>query len=395
MATSIANSKSTIHLGMEWRNYHDIYGLQLLSTVVDSFAHQEKGKSHPISSKIPDGPSRNDIRRPNSSVLFVGKPTSECMFHSMPHTYCSLREKLRNDGKSKRSLPTRASVRNNAKFRRNASPSRSQLVAHLPPITLTNIRGTNATVPTLVPPSPPSYPQASPYKLNDLDLQKTFGSKSEEQKKKQQRRHLPRNDSTFKTNGTTKCQRTFSASVSKKALKVALVTNIDRTVAKRSMAELNYIKHKSVPMREKWMARFLELAEFKEKYGHTKVPHNFPESPKLAEWQKFQRQQRKLFVKGKHSQLTKERVAMLEKIGFVWEARIDAWESHYENLRRFKAVNGHVYVPVANTVLSQWVKRQRKQFKKYQKGQESSLTDDRVNRLNKLGFIWDGRHPSD
>jgi hypothetical protein len=123
-----------------------------------------------------------------------------------------------------------------------------------------------------------------------------------------------------------------------------------------------------------------------------RVPHNFPDSPKLAEWQKFQRQQRKLFVKGKHSQLTPERVFMLEKIGFVWEARIDAWESHYVNLRRFKESNGHIYVPVANTVLSQWVKRQRKQYKKYELGQDSSLTSDRVERLNRLGFIWDGRH---
>lgn len=82
---------------------------------------------------------------------------------------------------------------------------------------------------------------------------------------------------------------------------------------------------------------------------------------------------------------------MLEKIGFVWEARIDAWESHYQKLKRFEEMHGHVYVPVANTVLSQWVKRQRKQYKKYEKGKESSLTKDRVDRLNKLGFIWDGR----
>jgi len=63
--------------------------------------------------------------------------------------------------------------------------------------------------------------------------------------------------------------------------------------------------------------------------------------------QKFQRQQRKLFVKGKHSQLTPERVVMLEKIGFVWEARIDAWESHYQNLKRFKETHGHIYVQIS------------------------------------------------
>jgi len=172
----------------------------------------------------------------------------------------------------------------------------------------------------------------------------------------------------------------------------AFMANGERVMTKQCTVELNYIKHKAVPTREKWMGRFSEIVEFKKKYGHTKVPHNFSDSPKLAEWQKFQRQQRKLFVKGKHSQLTPERVIMLEKIGFVWEARIDAWESHYVNLGRFKESHGHIYVPVANTVLSQWVKRQRKQYKKYENGQDSSLTSDRVERLNRLGFIWDGRH---
>ncbi len=63
------------------------------------------------------------------------------------------------------------------------------------------------------------------------------------------------------------------------------VANGENALSKKSMAELNYIKHRAVPMRRKWMARFLELAAFKKKFGHTKVPHNFPESPKLAEWQ--------------------------------------------------------------------------------------------------------------
>lgn len=107
---------------------------------------------------------------------------------------------------------------------------------------------------------------------------------------------------------------------------------------------------------------------------------------------KFQRQQRKLYIQGKHSQLTSERVDLLERLGFVWEARLDAWETHYDGLASFKDRHGHVHVPVADVALSQWIKRQRKQFKRYENGQASSLTDDRVARLNRLGFVWDGRH---
>ena len=74
-----------------------------------------------------------------------------------------------------------------------------------------------------------------------------------------------------------------STSTAKTSTKIA--TNGESALSKKCMAELNYIRHRAVPMRRKWMARFLELAAFKKKYGHTKVPHNFPESPKLAEWQ--------------------------------------------------------------------------------------------------------------
>jgi hypothetical protein len=250
----------------------------------------------------------------------------------------------------------------------------------------------------LVPPSPPTYFEelSSHQKIQELYIKQALEKQNLAAPLVQEFSNGLLYAPILKVNKSDK--NNSKTSLGPEAVKVsvtALLANGERVVSKKSMAELNYIKHKAVPMREKWMARFLELAEFKEKYGHTKVPHNFPDSPKLAEWQKFQRQQRKLFVKGKHSQLTPERVVMLEKIGFVWEARIDAWESHYQNLKRFKETHGHIYVPVANTVLSQWVKRQRKQYKKYEKGQESSLTKDRVDRLNKLGFIWDGRHLTD
>merc|ERR1712238_196402 len=102
---------------------------------------------------------------------------------------------------------------------------------------------------------------------------------------------------------------------------MGFMANGERVMAKKCTAELNYIKHKAVPMREKWMARFLELAEFKKKHGHTKVPHNFPDSPKLAEWQKFQRQQYKKYEKGQESSLTQDRVDRLNKLGFIWDGR--------------------------------------------------------------------------
>ena len=50
----------------------------------------------------------------------------------------------------------------------------------------------------------------------------------------------------------------------------AFMADGERVMTKQCTVELNYIKHKAVPMREKWMGRFQELMEFKKKYGHSK-----------------------------------------------------------------------------------------------------------------------------
>ena len=62
---------------------------------------------------------------------------------------------------------------------------------------------------------------------------------------------------------------TLGSAVVDKVLATALMANGEHLMTKKCTAETNYIKHKAVPMREKWMARFLELVEFKKKYGHS------------------------------------------------------------------------------------------------------------------------------
>jgi len=56
------------------------------------------------------------------------------------------------------------------------------------------------------------------------------------------------------------------------------------------------------------------IEEGKERSTSTLVPQHYPENPQLAIWVKEQRQNRK------HGTLTTERLALLEKIGFVWDA---------------------------------------------------------------------------
>jgi len=77
------------------------------------------------------------------------------------------------------------------------------------------------------------------------------------------------------------------------------------------------------PRRVPWEERFKELVEFKDKFGHCQVPMGYKNNTRLANWVSNQRQERREMLRGKKSgyrRLTQERIEMLDKIGFVWEA---------------------------------------------------------------------------
>jgi len=70
-----------------------------------------------------------------------------------------------------------------------------------------------------------------------------------------------------------------------------------------------------------WQERLNELLEFRQKTGHCLVPSNYSLNPKLATWVKCQRRQYKLHLRGSSSNITDDRVAILENIGFEWQLR--------------------------------------------------------------------------
>merc|ERR1712154_706761 len=70
-----------------------------------------------------------------------------------------------------------------------------------------------------------------------------------------------------------------------------------------------------------WHERLCELKDFKAKTGDCLVPSNYLPNPKLATWVKCQRRQYKLHLRGSPSNITVERIKILEDIGFEWELR--------------------------------------------------------------------------
>lgn len=68
------------------------------------------------------------------------------------------------------------------------------------------------------------------------------------------------------------------------------------------------------------------------------------------------------------------------------------WDERFKQLEKFKNENGHCYVPSSNKNLSQlctWVRHQRHLYKLNMKGIPSSLTHERMNKLDSIGFVWD------
>ncbi|GKZ01024.1 hypothetical protein MPSEU_001053800 [Mayamaea pseudoterrestris] len=70
-----------------------------------------------------------------------------------------------------------------------------------------------------------------------------------------------------------------------------------------------------------WMEQLEQLKEFQAKHGHVRVPSQYPENPSLAVWVKCQRRQHTLKLQGKPHNITAERIAVLDQLGFAWEGR--------------------------------------------------------------------------
>jgi hypothetical protein len=147
---------------------------------------------------------------------------------------------------------------------------------------------------------------------------------------------------------------------------------------------------------ESWMEKYEELLDYRLKSGDCLVPNQFPQNPSLAEWVKRQRYQYKLKCMGQHSSMSDDRIAALEKLGFVWNSHDAVWEERLVELKQYRSMFGDTNVPSSyesNPKLAIWVKRQRRQYKFLKEGKPSTMTPYRVTRLSEIEFSWSGRKP--
>lgn len=136
----------------------------------------------------------------------------------------------------------------------------------------------------------------------------------------------------------------------------------------------------------RWQEFFEQLRKYHTEYGNADVPDRWKENPVLAKWVARQRRSRK------QEALSKERIRLLDEIGFTWQHRErGTWEDRYQELVQFKTEHGHCNAPFdypENLKLGRFVHSMRRQRK------AGKLASERIAKLEAVGFDWaPGRHP--
>mmetsp|Transcript_3206 Transcript_3206/g.6445 ORF Transcript_3206/g.6445 Transcript_3206/m.6445 type:complete len:383 (+) Transcript_3206:387-1535(+) len=151
-----------------------------------------------------------------------------------------------------------------------------------------------------------------------------------------------------------------------------------------------------------WLERFEELKKYRGDHGDTLVPKSYSVYPFLGRWVDKQRLDYKRFMerkqtgkidKNKPTGMTEERIQLLEDIDFIWDPFQYAWNMKYNELCDFISINGHSAIRAKrgskNFPLARWVSVQRSYYKKYLNGEKTSLTEERIEKLNEIGFVWE------
>jgi superfamily II DNA or RNA helicase len=150
------------------------------------------------------------------------------------------------------------------------------------------------------------------------------------------------------------------------------------TLSKERLSRMNELGFVWDSLNEKWEQGFSLLSTFKQREGHCRVPDEYIEDGyRLGQWVRVQRTTK--------STLSYERLSRLDVLGFIWDSRNEQWEQGFSLLSMFKQREGHCLVKINHLEngyrLGQWVGVQRTT--------KSTLSDERLSRLNELGFIWD------
>lgn len=128
-----------------------------------------------------------------------------------------------------------------------------------------------------------------------------------------------------------------------------------------------------------WDQYYQQLVVFKEKHGHCRVPRAETECTGFSGWVSRQRR----YYKSKT--LSAERIALLEKIGFVWGAYEDSWRRNLTGMQQYIKLSGDSEPPYGNPAwrpLNIWAGKLRKRYA------ARTLSPEQISDLEFIGFAW-------
>ena len=94
--------------------------------------------------------------------------------------------------------------------------------------------------------------------------------------------------------------------------------------------------------------------------------------------------------------MSDDRIRKLESIGFQWiiegafsaEKLNDLWHKGFQELKKCMETHGNCNVPKNHGSLGNWIISQRQKYRLLKEGKPSPMSDDRIRKLESIGFCW-------
>ena len=205
-------------------------------------------------------------------------------------------------------------------------------------------------------------------------------------------------DAFFQQNHLMKYKLNFVSKHGLKAATLEAITVVEAQSLKKPSLIPRERKHSLKAKRnQRWEAKYQQLKDFKERYGHVDVPQyptqSIPDVDRelsifcrnvRSQYRNLQETDRRQL-----SFLTQDRINKLEDLGFVWNSQEARWNLRYNELVEYYKEHNHSNVPTRweeNPELSSWVSAQRLRYKG--KNNRKPLTETQLKLLKSISFRW-------
>ena len=144
-----------------------------------------------------------------------------------------------------------------------------------------------------------------------------------------------------------------------------------------------------------WMQQFEEYKAYLEAINQNPTAATAEERVKKMD--KFAREQRteyRYMMQGKETKMIPDKIEKLKAIGFdfqfqeLLEEDTVRWEAMLREFREYQKASNTTSQPKQSPALRDWKHAQRVQFQNLQDGKRSTLTPDRIQKLNDAGFVF-------